>query len=69
MPICTQSSSKGAGAGNEETVVVTQYDMNCLEKAGMLKMDFLGLTTLTVIRDALDNIERADGRAPGPRRD
>src|SRR3954452_428039 len=57
VPIATVSS-KGAGAGNEETVVVTQYDMNCLEKAGMLKMDFLGLTTLTVIRDALDNIER-----------
>ncbi|HTK48011.1 MAG TPA: DNA polymerase III subunit alpha [Gemmatimonadaceae bacterium] len=63
VPIATVSS-KGAGAGNEETVVVTQYDMNCLEKAGMLKMDFLGLTTLTVIRDALDNIERRTGRRP-----
>jgi len=38
--------------------------MNCLEKAGMLKMDFLGLTTLTVIRDALDNIERRTGSRP-----
>ncbi|MFL5570949.1 MAG: DNA polymerase III subunit alpha, partial [Gemmatimonadaceae bacterium] len=63
VPIATVSS-KGAGAGNEETVVVTQYDMNCLEKAGMLKMDFLGLTTLTVIRDALDNIERRTGERP-----
>jgi len=63
VPIATVSS-KGAGAGNEETVVVTQYDMNCLEKAGMLKMDFLGLTTLTVIRDALDNIERRSGIRP-----
>jgi DNA polymerase III subunit alpha len=27
--------------------------MNCLEKAGMLKMDFLGLKTLTVIHDAV----------------
>jgi DNA polymerase-3 subunit alpha len=63
VPIATVSS-KGAGAGNEETVVVTQYDMNCLEKAGMLKMDFLGLTTLTVIRDALDNIERRSGLRP-----
>ena len=35
---------------------MTQYDMNCLEKAGMLKMDFLGLTTLTVIHDALQAI-------------
>src|SRR5947208_9198967 len=38
--------------------------MNCLEKAGMLKMDFLGLTTLTVIRDALDNVERRTGVRP-----
>src|SRR5207237_1493829 len=57
VPICTQAS-KGSGAsrgdtnGEDETVVVSQYDMNCLEKAGMLKMDFLGLTTLTVIHDA-----------------
>jgi DNA polymerase III subunit alpha len=63
VPIATVSS-KGAGAGSEETVVVTQYDMNCLEKAGMLKMDFLGLTTLTVIRDALENIERRTGERP-----
>src|SRR5947208_7458226 len=38
--------------------------MNCLEKAGMLKMDFLGLTTLTVIRDALDNIQARTGTRP-----
>ena len=61
VPICTQSS-KGAGAGSDESVVVTQYDMNCLEKAGMLKMDFLGLTTLTVIHDALQAIA-ARGKA------
>ena len=61
VPICTQGS-KGAGAGSEESVVVTQYDMNCLEKAGMLKMDFLGLTTLTVIHDALQAI-KARGKA------
>ena len=32
--------------------VITQYDMIALEKAGMLKIDFLGLRTLTVIHDA-----------------
>ena len=63
VPILTVNS-KGAGAGNEEQVTVTQYDMNCLEKAGMLKMDFLGLTTLTVIRDALDNIQQRTGKRP-----
>ena len=63
VPILTVNS-KGAGAGSDDTVIVTQYDMNCLEHAGMLKMDFLGLTTLTVIRDALDNIERRTGMRP-----
>ncbi|HTE46509.1 MAG TPA: DNA polymerase III subunit alpha [Gemmatimonadaceae bacterium] len=56
VPICTQSS-KGAGSGSDESVIVSQYDMNCLEHAGMLKMDFLGLTTLTVIHDALVSIK------------
>ncbi|MGH8631204.1 MAG: DNA polymerase III subunit alpha, partial [Burkholderiales bacterium] len=33
--------------------IVTQFDMNDLEQAGLLKMDFLGLTTLTVVDDTL----------------
>jgi hypothetical protein len=61
VPILTVSS-KGAGAGSDEAVVVTQYDMNCLEKAGMLKMDFLGLTTLTVVTDAVKMIEERSGK-------
>jgi DNA polymerase III subunit alpha len=61
VPVCTQSS-KGAGADrDDEQVVVSQYDMNCLEKAGMLKMDFLGLTTLTVIHDSLVMIAERRG--------
>ncbi|HEU4879077.1 MAG TPA: DNA polymerase III subunit alpha [Gemmatimonadaceae bacterium] len=63
VPICTQGS-KGAGAGSDESIVVTQYDMNALEKAGMLKMDFLGLTTLTIIKDALASIRSRTGSAP-----
>jgi DNA polymerase-3 subunit alpha len=63
VPICTQGS-KGAGAGSDEAIVVTQYDMNALEKAGMLKMDFLGLTTLTIIKDALASIRARTGSAP-----
>lgn len=55
VPICTQST-KGAGSGDGESIIVTQYDMTCLEKAGMLKMDFLGLKTLTVIHDAVRSI-------------
>ena len=38
---------------NDE-VITTQYPMGILEKLGLLKMDFLGLRTLTVIRDTLD---------------
>jgi DNA polymerase-3 subunit alpha len=33
--------------------ITTQYDMNALERIGLLKMDFLGLTTLTVLSDAV----------------
>ncbi len=60
VPICTQAS-KGSGAGDDERVIVTQYDMNCLEKAGMLKMDFLGLTTLTVIADTIKLVKATRG--------
>ncbi|MBQ7844855.1 MAG: DNA polymerase III subunit alpha [Clostridia bacterium] len=38
---------------NDE-VVTTQYPMGTIERLGLLKMDFLGLRTLTVIRDTLD---------------
>ncbi|HKP76980.1 MAG TPA: DNA polymerase III subunit alpha, partial [Longimicrobiaceae bacterium] len=64
VPVCTQSS-KGAG-GNGESIIVTQYDMNCLEKAGMLKMDFLGLKTLTVIYDAVATIRARHGALRNP---
>src|SRR5580692_9287782 len=41
--------------------IVTQYDMNGLDKLALLKMDFLGLTTLTLIDDALKMIEKRHG--------
>jgi DNA polymerase-3 subunit alpha len=41
--------------------IVTQYDMAGLEKLGLLKMDFLGLTTLTLVHDALALIEKHRG--------
>ena len=37
-----------------DNVITTQYPMGTLERLGLLKMDFLGLRTLTVIRDTLD---------------
>jgi len=42
--------------------ITTQYAMDDLEKIGLLKMDFLGLTTLTVIDDCLRLIEAAQGK-------
>ena len=41
--------------------IVTAYDMKSIEKMGLLKMDFLGLTTLTVIDDCLKLIEASRG--------
>ena len=53
VPVCRSK--------NDE--IVTAYDMKAVEKLGLLKMDFLGLTTLTVIDDALKLIERKRGSA------
>ena len=41
--------------------VTTQFDMNSLEKVGLLKMDFLGLRTLTVLDDAARLASRENG--------
>ena len=42
--------------------ITTQYDMNALERIGLLKMDFLGLTTLTVLDDAVRLIQQNRGK-------
>jgi DNA polymerase-3 subunit alpha len=44
--------------------IVTQYAMDDLEKIGLLKMDFLGLTTLTVIEDTLERVKQHRGVSP-----
>ena len=41
--------------------ITTQFTMTTLEELGLLKMDFLGLRTLTVIQDAVKNVERSTG--------
>ncbi|MEN3332896.1 MAG: polymerase subunit alpha, partial [Blastocatellia bacterium] len=53
--------SKSARSANENEII-TQYAMGDLEKTGMLKMDFLALTTLTIIDDALKSIARETGQ-------
>ncbi len=45
----------------KDEAVVTAYDMKAVEKMGLLKMDFLGLTTLTVIDDCLKLIQSNRG--------
>lgn len=42
-----------------DDVITTQFTMTTIERLGLLKMDFLGLRTLTVIRDAVRNIQDA----------
>jgi DNA polymerase-3 subunit alpha len=41
--------------------ITTQYAMDDLEKIGLLKMDFLGLTTLTILEDAVKLVETTTG--------
>ncbi|MCH7591046.1 DNA polymerase III subunit alpha, partial [PVC group bacterium] len=45
----------------KDNVVTTQYDMSSIEKIGLLKMDFLGLKTLTVIEDTTVIVKRTRG--------
>ncbi|HZN99256.1 MAG TPA: DNA polymerase III subunit alpha, partial [Gemmatimonadales bacterium] len=64
VPVCT-APARGAGAGSEgDEAIITQYEMGALEKVGMLKMDMLGLKTLTVIHDAVQMIGERHGAAP-----
>jgi DNA polymerase-3 subunit alpha len=45
----------------DSDMLVTQFDNSVVESAGMLKMDFLGLTTLSIINTALKNIKKSKG--------
>jgi DNA polymerase-3 subunit alpha len=58
-PLPLQELIPIAVSGKEE--LTTQYVMSDLEKTGMLKMDFLALTALTVINDCLNSIKQSLG--------
>ena len=45
--------SRGSGGD-----IITQFDMHAVERVGLLKMDFLGLSTLTIINDAVEIINQ-----------
>ncbi len=55
-PVCTIKDKD-----TNEDVLVTQYDGHVVETVGLIKMDFLGLKTLTQIKDALANIKKTHG--------
>ncbi len=44
-----------------ETMLVTQYEGSIIEETGLIKMDFLGLKTLSIIKEALENIKQTTG--------
>ncbi len=50
IPLCTAKDTE---------LYVTQYDGNHVQAVGLLKMDFLGLKTLSIIKDALQNIRKS----------
>ncbi len=50
IPVCTSKDSK---------LLVTQFDGGHVESVGMLKMDFLGLKTLSIIKDAVENVKES----------
>tara|TARA_B110000438_G_scaffold54823_1_gene54882 strand:- start:1149 stop:4637 length:3489 start_codon:yes stop_codon:yes gene_type:complete len=50
-----------AGVAPEDAPVVTQYEMNGVEELGLLKMDFLGLRTLSIIDETLKLIKSSRG--------
>ncbi len=50
IPVCTSKDSK---------LLVTQFDGSHVESVGMLKMDFLGLKTLSIIKDAVENVKES----------
>jgi DNA polymerase-3 subunit alpha len=52
------ASSRPRSTGTREAVVTTQWVMGDLEKVGLLKMDFLGLRTLTLLDNAVRLIEK-----------
>ncbi|MDE6357659.1 MAG: DNA polymerase III subunit alpha, partial [Eubacteriales bacterium] len=59
--ICNKSVMEYVPLNTNDGVVTTQFPMTTLEELGLLKMDFLGLRTLTVINNAFKEINRLHG--------
>lgn len=55
VPVSTAADKNG------DRILVTQYEGRVIEDTGLIKMDFLGLKTLSIIRDAIENIRISQG--------
>lgn len=60
--ICDKPVVEYVPLNENKGTINTQYTMTTLEELGLLKMDFLGLRTLTVIQNAISEIERKYGK-------
>ena len=57
VPVSTAKEDKDTG----EEMLVTQYEGSVIEETGLIKMDFLGLKTLSIIKDAIENVRLTIG--------
>ena len=62
--ICASPTVEYVPLQRNEDAITTQFPKDTIEELGLLKMDFLGLRTLTVIRDTLDFIQQEGGESP-----
>ncbi|MBQ3132131.1 MAG: DNA polymerase III subunit alpha [Clostridia bacterium] len=62
--ICAQPTVEHVPLQRNEDAITTQFPKDTVEELGLLKMDFLGLRNLTVIRDTLDYIRQDGGEVP-----
>ncbi len=60
VPVAT-AVDKNPGASGNDKIIVTQYEGSIIEDTGLIKMDFLGLKTLSIIKEAIHNIKLTKG--------
>ena len=60
VPVATAVDKNPGSSGNDK-MIVTQYEGSIIEDTGLIKMDFLGLKTLSIIKEAVHNIKETRG--------
>ena len=60
VPVATAVDKNPGSSGNDK-MIVTQYEGSIIEDTGLIKMDFLGLKTLSIIKEAIHNIRETRG--------